>query len=148
MALSTLSSVKAGIEAMRIQRCAASQMAKKGMSTHLLVEMWRSPFSILADAQTIKKALARTNGNGTTNKDCSIRVHQFNPYGVSGTYNGPEAHILIHTWPENGYAAIDIFSRGKESAYKVLEKMKEELQPEYLHVLEVQRGQLINMEDT
>ncbi len=148
MALSSLSPVRAGIEAMRIQRCAASHAAENGMSTHLLVEMWRSPFSILADAQTIKKALSRTNGKGTNGKECSVRVHQFDPYGVSGTYNGPNAHILIHTWPENGYAAIDIFSRGKDGAYKVLERMKEELQPEYLHVLEVQRGQLINMEDT
>lgn len=121
------------------------------MGTHLLVEMWRSPFPVLANAQIIGKALDRVGreGDGTidaTNAD--VRVHQFSPYGVSGTSSGPTAHILIHTWPENKYAAIDIYARGRESAYHILDHIKQDLQPEYVHVIELRRGQLLEMEDT
>ena len=36
--------------------------------------------------------------------------HAFNPYGVSGVLVITESHVTIHTWPEHGYAAVDIFS--------------------------------------
>ena len=37
-------------------------------------------------------------------------MHQFNPQGVSGVVVIAESHITIHTWPEHGYAAVDVFS--------------------------------------
>lgn len=40
--------------------------------------------------------------------------HQFSPYGISGTVVIAESHINIHTWPEHGYAAIDIFTCSDE----------------------------------
>ena len=36
--------------------------------------------------------------------------HNFSPYGVSGVVVITESHVTIHTWPEHGYAAADIFS--------------------------------------
>src|SRR3972149_7516628 len=38
--------------------------------------------------------------------------HQFNPHGVSGVVIIAESHLFIHTWPEHGYAAVDIFTCG------------------------------------
>jgi S-adenosylmethionine decarboxylase proenzyme len=38
--------------------------------------------------------------------------HQFEPQGVSGVVIIAESHICIHTWPEYGYAAADIFTCG------------------------------------
>ena len=38
--------------------------------------------------------------------------HTFNPYGVSGVVSIAESHLAIHTWPEHGYAAIDVFTCG------------------------------------
>lgn len=35
---------------------------------------------------------------------------QFKPYGVTGVYLLSESHLSIHTWPEHGYAAMDLFS--------------------------------------
>ncbi len=122
-----------------------------GMGTHLLVEMWQSPFPTLADARVIEQALGRAGVDHTglcDNASTDVRVHQFSPYGVSGTASSPYAQILIHTWPENKYAAIDIYARGRESAYQVLEQMKRDLKPGYVHVLELQRGNLMEMEDT
>jgi len=38
--------------------------------------------------------------------------HRFSPHGISGVLVIAESHIAIHTWPEHGYAAIDIFTCG------------------------------------
>jgi S-adenosylmethionine decarboxylase proenzyme len=38
--------------------------------------------------------------------------HTFNPHGVSGVVVIAESHLAIHTWPEYGYAAIDVFTCG------------------------------------
>ena len=41
--------------------------------------------------------------------------HTFNPHGVSGVVVIAESHIAIHTWPERGYAAIDVFTCGNSA---------------------------------
>jgi len=38
--------------------------------------------------------------------------HRFSPHGVSGVVVVAESHLFIHTWPEYGYAAADIFTCG------------------------------------
>lgn len=38
--------------------------------------------------------------------------HKFNPLGITGIIAIAESHLCIHTWPEHGYAAVDIFSCG------------------------------------
>lgn len=37
--------------------------------------------------------------------------------GVTGVVVLAESHITIHTWPEHGFAAIDIFMCGKANAF-------------------------------
>jgi adenosylmethionine decarboxylase proenzyme (EC 4.1.1.50) len=44
----------------------------------------------------------------------SVHTHLFAPQGISGVAIIAESHISIHTWPEHSYAAIDIFTCGKE----------------------------------
>jgi S-adenosylmethionine decarboxylase len=38
--------------------------------------------------------------------------HRFEPQGVTGLALLAESHISIHTWPESGYAAVDVFTCG------------------------------------
>ena len=40
--------------------------------------------------------------------------HQFEPEGVSGVLLIAESHLSVHTWPEDGFAAVDIFTCGEE----------------------------------
>ncbi len=134
------------------QEAIGAQEKRECIGIHLLVELWSAPFPKLADAREIQKALGKAGAvncsNGSKREITEVKVHQFNPYGVSGTASSPIAHILIHTWPENRYAAIDIFAHGRETAYLALERIKEALCPEYVHVLEMKRGQLAEMEET
>jgi S-adenosylmethionine decarboxylase len=52
--------------------------------------------------------------------------HQFEPEGVSGVLLIAESHLSVHTWPEEGFAAVDIFTCGEEMdaqlAIEVLER--------------------------
>ena len=42
----------------------------------------------------------------------NLITHRFDPQGVTGLALLAESHISIHTWPENGYAAVDVFTCG------------------------------------
>ncbi|NPB09411.1 MAG: adenosylmethionine decarboxylase [Thermodesulfobacteria bacterium] len=116
------------------------------LTTHILMEMWQAPFSLLADAREVEKAL-RYAGNGRGDEG-DVISYQFSPYGVSAKATFGDAHIFIHTWPENGYAAVDIFASSQEGAYEVFERLKEAFKPHYVHALEMKRGQLVEMEET
>ncbi|MEB3266858.1 MAG: adenosylmethionine decarboxylase [Cyanobacteriota bacterium] len=42
----------------------------------------------------------------------NLITHRFDPQGVTGLALLAESHISIHTWPEFGYAAVDVFTCG------------------------------------
>lgn len=132
-------------------RCVAPENIRNWMSTHLLVEMWRSPFSLLADAREVEKALylASSEEEGLdTASGTEVRVHQFEPYGVSGAVRSMHANIVIHTWPENGYAALDIYASSRDHAYRVLAGIERGLLPENVQITELIRGEYLDIEDT
>ena len=61
----------------------------------------------------------------------NVSFHHFSPYGVSGVVVIQESHLAIHTWPEYGYAAIDIFTCGDTvDPWVAYECLKESLQAE------------------
>jgi len=41
-----------------------------------------------------------------------VAFHKFSPQGVSGVVVISESHLSVHTWPEFGYAAVDVFTCG------------------------------------
>ena len=47
-----------------------------------------------------------------------VVFHKFSPHGISGVVVIAESHIALHTWPEKGYAAIDIFTCGPTLALR------------------------------
>jgi len=66
---------------------------------------------ILNNLDTLKEAmLTAANEAGATVMAESF--HRFNPHGISGVVVVAESHLFIHTWPEYGYAAADIFTCG------------------------------------
>ncbi len=66
--------------------------------------------------------------------------HAFPGGGVTGVVVLAESHISIHTWPETGYAAIDIFTCGSCDPYDGLVAMKNGLSPQSVVVQEFYRG--------
>jgi S-adenosylmethionine decarboxylase proenzyme len=51
--------------------------------------------------------------------------HQFEPEGVSGVLLIAESHLSVHTWPEHGFAAVDVFTCGEEMDAEVAVKALE-----------------------
>ena len=81
------------------------------LGTHVLLELYECPTSILKypmDSERILLAAA----NKMEATIIEHRFHAFSPHGVSGVVVIAESHLTVHTWPEHGYAAVDIFSCG------------------------------------
>ncbi len=76
---------------------------------HTLFELHGCDPSLLKDAAALRPLLldAVRAGNGTVVTEV---FHNFSPHGVSGVIVIAESHVAIHTWPEHGFAAVDIFS--------------------------------------
>jgi len=69
--------------------------------------------------------------------------HQFSPQGVSGVAVIAESHFSIHTWPEYGYAAVDIFTCGDEINPDVaVSYLKKQFAAKSMQVVELKRGAL------
>ena len=67
--------------------------------------------------------------------------HQFSPQGVSGVVVVAESHLFIHTWPEYGYVAADIFTCGNSvHPEKAAEVLMKKLGAKSHSIVELQRG--------
>ena len=72
-----------------------------------------------------------------------IHLHHFTENGgVSGVAVLAESHISIHSWPEHGYAALDVFMCGDAEPRVAVEVLRRAFRPERVEVGEHRRGQL------
>jgi S-adenosylmethionine decarboxylase len=70
-----------------------------------------------------------------------IHLHHFTPNGgVSGVAVLAESHISVHTWPERGYAAFDVFMCGAAEPERTIEVLREAFRPARLVIGEHLRG--------
>ena len=86
-------------------------MRLNALGTHILVDMKDCNRRLLDDLPFIQEALltaAREAGATIVGQT----FHKFSPHGVTGVVAIAESHLCIHTWPEYGYAAVDIFTCG------------------------------------
>lgn len=107
--------------------------------THLLVDLWGA--RDLDDPAAIDRALracAEASGATVLGGD----LHRFQPNGVSGVLLLAESHISIHTWPERGFAALDIFMCGECDPYAGIEVLKRAFEPERITLAEHKRGMI------
>jgi S-adenosylmethionine decarboxylase len=92
---------------------------------HLLLEYWGCDAVVLNDLADVKGLMQRAaRATGATIVETVCRP--FRPQGVSVMVVIEESHLSIHTWPETGYAAVDLFTCGTrckpEKAHDVLVK--------------------------
>lgn len=99
-------------------------MKLETLGRHILIEFYNCDEEILKNPTLIKEYMneAAKIANATI---VELVFHHFNPYGVSGAVIISESHLAIHTWPEYGYAAVDVFTCGDKidpwTAFKFLE---------------------------
>jgi len=71
-----------------------------------------------------------------------IHLHRFQPDGVSGVAVLAESHISIHTWPEAGYAALDVFMCGNTAPERCVPILRAAFAAKRVGVSELLRGQV------
>ena len=69
-----------------------------------------------------------------------LHLHHFHPNGVSGVAVLAESHISIHTWPDAGYAALDVFMCGKAEPDACIPILREAFKARRVGVNELLRG--------
>ncbi|MBV9572114.1 MAG: adenosylmethionine decarboxylase [Alphaproteobacteria bacterium] len=108
--------------------------------SHLIIDLWEAEG--LDDRDRIETALIdAVNSAGATL--LHIHLHTFTEGGgVSGVAVLAESHISVHTWPERGYAAFDVFMCGDAQPKKALSVFKRAFSPKRMVVGEHKRGVL------
>ena len=83
----------------------------KALGRHFICDLRGCPFEVLDDADLLSDyACLAAEEAGPTILDVS--EHQFTPNGVTILVLLAESHLAIHTWPEYGEAAVDVFTCG------------------------------------
>jgi S-adenosylmethionine decarboxylase len=85
---------------------------------HLIVELGGCDRARLDDAEVIR-ALIRAGAEAAGTQLLSEVVHRFTPAGVTGLGLLAESHLAVHTWPEHGYAAVDLLTCRPDGALDV-----------------------------
>jgi spermidine synthase len=111
------------------------------LGRQIVVEYYDCDHDILNDVSLIEASMV----NAAKTAEATVinsTFHHFSPFGVSGVVVIQESHLAIHTWPEFGYAAVDIFTCGDAVdpwiCYKFLEKA---FKAGYASAMEMLRGQ-------
>jgi S-adenosylmethionine decarboxylase len=110
------------------------------LGSHLLVEFYGCDNRTLEQEVAVRAAMVaaaqRSNASVVTDS-----FHEFKPFGVSGAVIIQESHFTIHTWPEHGYAAVDLFYCSNSVAVDVAVKtLQEHFKPKRTSYLLVRRG--------
>lgn len=111
------------------------------LGRHILVEYYNCSAEVLNDVSTVENSMvAAAQAADATVINSSF--HHFSPYGVSGVVVIQESHLAIHTWPEYGYAAVDLFTCGDEiNPWICFDFLKKAFQSESHSAMEMNRGQ-------
>ncbi len=109
---------------------------------HWIADLHGCPSALLDDRELIRRRLRETTERfGLTLLD--VVSNKFEPQGVTAIGLLAESHLSIHTWPEYGYAAVDIFTCGSDQTLKAACRfIAESLQAKESTVVRLQRGVL------
>ena len=109
------------------------------LGNHILVEFMGCDPRVMNDVSSIERDMvaAAKEAHATV---INSTFHHFSPYGVSGVVVIQESHLAIHTWPEYGYAAVDLFTCGEMDAWISFDYLKEKFGAKQYSALEMKRG--------
>jgi len=112
---------------------------KKEFGKHYLVEFFECDGEKLKYTNTVENILtvAAEKSRATI---LTSSFHQFKPVGVSGFILITESHFSIHTWPDDRFAAVDIFTCGHMEVQAAIDEMKRAFSAQNAKVQVVNRG--------
>lgn len=110
------------------------------LGSHLLLDLWGVDPALLDDDRALRRHMSESArlGGATVVEE---RFHRFAPQGVSGVVVLAESHVAVHTWPENGFAALDVFTCGRpDVAQSIADHLVERFAPQEVEIHRVDRG--------
>lgn len=112
------------------------------LGSQILADLYGCDRAILDDPQAISDILIEAARRcGATIVDRCF--HRFSPQGISGVVVISESHLAIHTWPEHGYAAADLFTCGTTlRPGDCFEYLRHALRSQEQHLQTIERGHL------
>jgi len=84
------------------------------VGVHCILELYQCSPALLNDPAYIESAVEQASQQAQSTL-LKMFAHQFEPQGVTAIALLAESHLSIHTWPERGYAAVDIFTCGEHT---------------------------------
>lgn len=112
----------------------------KTLGRHIMAELSNCDPEILGNLEQIRRIMiqAAKEANAQVRE---VIFHKFSPQGISGVVVIAESHLSIHTWPEYGYAAIDIYTCGETTyPWKACQFAVDEFRAGNIATIEVERG--------
>lgn len=108
--------------------------------SHLIIDLWDAQH--LDDVDVIEMTFRRAIKEAGATL-LHMHFHEFTENGgISGVAVLAESHISIHTWPERGYAAVDVFMCGGAEPHKVVPILKHAFNAGRVSLSEQMRGVL------
>ncbi len=84
------------------------------IGSHWILEMYDCPAEVINDLEHVRTAV-RDAAKAARSTLLHESAHSFEPQGVTALALLAESHISVHTWPELGYVAADIFTCGEHA---------------------------------
>jgi len=110
------------------------------LGRHILAEFYGCPPEKLNNPDRIKQEMVAAALEAGAEVRETV-FHQFSPQGVSGVVVISESHLAIHTWPEFGYAAVDIFTCGQTvDPWVSCNYLKQKFSAQNMTAREIKRG--------
>lgn len=117
------------------------------LGRHVLAEVYGCRFEVLNDIKQVEDIMV----NAALEAGAEVRevvFHKFSPQGVSGVVVISESHLAIHTWPELGYAAVDVFTCGDTvNPWDACKYLEEKFGANFLEASEIKRGFVTKQEE-
>ena len=117
------------------------------LGKHVIVELYDCDPEIINNQELVEKIMIDAVGISGATLVKTV-FHKFSPHGITGVAVVAESHFAIHTWPEYGYCAVDIFTCGDVIDNRLaLDHIKKQLCAKSVSILEMKRGILDTGED-
>lgn len=113
--------------------------------THWLIDCHGVAVDVLSDATRLQAMLCAAAADAGAHR-LFQHFHRFGASadaGVTGVVLLAESHITIHTWPDQGFAAIDLFLCGETRPALALARIERELAPSRIVTVKQTRGDAI-----
>lgn len=119
--------------------CEKESVLMEQLGRHVIIELWGCS-DVINDASRVEAAM-RNAVHAANATLLDLFVHEFSPQGVTGVAVLAESHLSIHTWPEYGYVAADVFTCGSTTKPEAAaEFLRIAFEAQTADIKELQRG--------